>query len=211
MAAGIGLNTLLSLTAIGLWLWAPRGAPSRQPPAAEAPTVAAPLPPVAGPRFAAATRQLPVPPAVRPPLPDEPAAPAAPAAVNPTVQGGRSFSSGSATANALGAKLHLNPRVLTDQLGDASGEIPKPVADRLERAFKAGEAAAKRLGLDEARATSFVSMITFHAFSLLREEKVSGSVPASRRDEIAEGTVADVRAACGDPAAAEAKRLVADL
>ncbi len=119
----------------------------------------------------------------------------------------------SASVVALGERLHLNPQVLSAQLGDEHGEISTLAADRLERGFKTGEALAKRLGLDESRSQSLVALITYQVFSLLHEEKQAapGNVDPAKIDELTDALLEDIRVTCGEAAVAEAKSAVRGL
>jgi hypothetical protein len=114
---------------------------------------------------------------------------------------------------ALAERLRLHPQILADELGDANGEIPAPSAERLERGFTTAGALARRLGLDEGRSQSLVSLITFYVFSVLREEKMSapGGADPARLEELTTSLLRDIRAACGDDAADAAERELARL
>ncbi|MEP7123690.1 MAG: hypothetical protein ABJE95_22370 [Byssovorax sp.] len=207
----IGVNTLASFTAIALWVVGPRRgeAPAASPfvvasrPAAQD----QPMPPL--------PRGIPIRivPGAAPPQSIEGPIHAVPDTLSrPTAkQGGGGAVPASVVA--LGERLHLNPQVLSSQLGDERGEISTLAADRLEQGFKKAEALAKRLGLDESRTQSLVALITYHAFSLLREEKKAapGGVDGARIDELTEALLDDIRITCGDAAAAEAKGTLGGL
>lgn len=207
MILAIGINTLASFTAIALWAFAPpRGNAPATPPAGAVTRPQAqdqPIPPL---------RRSPVKliPGATPPPFDGPVL-AAPDI--PTRATSKQGAGASTSVVALGERLHLNPQVLSAQLGDEHGEISTLAADRLDRGFKTGEALAKRLGLDENRTQSLVALITYHVFSLLREEKKAapGTVDPTKIDELTDALLDDVRLTCGDPAAAEAKSAVRGL
>jgi hypothetical protein len=211
MMVAIGVNTLASFTAIALWAIAPRRG--------DAPV---------GPPVAAISRpqaqDLPIPRPQRPPARLVPGSTAPPQPIDGPIHAAPDLpprltlkqGAGSpppASVVALGDRLHLNPQVLSAQLGDEHGVIASLAADRLEQAFKSGEALARRLGLNENRSQSLVALITYHVFSLLREEKKAapGSVDPARIDELTDTLVEDVRLTCGDPAAAEVKSAIRGL
>ena len=213
MLVGIGFNTLASLTAIALWVTSPRG---RGAPASPG-----------GPSGAVVSRSQPQDQPVQPPhrvsarfLPGTAPQPVddgvdvvAPGSLARLPQRAGSGTAASASVIALGERLHLNPQVLTAQLGDEHGEISTLAADRLERGLKTGEVLAKRLGLDESQAQSLVALITYHVFSLLREEKQAapGAVDLTRVDELTDTLLDDIRLTCGDPAAVAARSEVRGL
>ncbi len=212
MLAGIGFNTIASLTAIALWALAPpRGGPMKGLPG-EAAVSAASIPPLPTP---------PMPPPRRPStrmgrgMTAQPGN--EPGLEAPEVGSRLSHkrSEGAAVATSvteLGERLHLNPQVLALQLGDEHGEVPKLWAERLERGFKTGEDLARRLGLDEGRAQSLVALFTYYVFSELREEKAAPSgVDPERLEALSDGLLDDVRSACGEDAAAAAKSALAGL
>jgi len=216
MLVGIGFNTITSLTAIALWVVAPPRSGATPGPSSEAVSAAIPRPPaqLVMPPRRPFPRPGPGPAAASPPgnevLTDSPA----PAAVAQLPQ--RQSKGGvavSASVVALAERLHLNPEVLAAQLGDEHGEVPKPSADRLERGFKTAEALAKRLSLDESQTQSIVALLTYHVFSLLREEKQAapGSVDPARIDELTDSILNDVRVTCGEKIATEAKSAIAGL
>ena len=209
MLTGIGFNTVASLTAIALWALAPqRGAPLKCPPG-EAAVSPPPL----------LVQQAPPP--GRPPArvirgpaapPDTRAVVAAPEMGAPRQQKQSGEAAVSASVVALGERLHLDPQALALQLGDEHGEVPKLWAERLERGFKAGEALARRLGLDESRTQSLVALTTYHVFSEIREEKAApGGVDPARRDALTDSLLNDIRITCGEDAVAAAKGELADL
>ena len=209
MLTGIGFNTLASLTAIALWVMAPhRGGPLQCPPG----QAAASIPPLPA---------QPVPPPRRPPARPDPGPTAQlgsgvvveapePAARLPQKQLEGAAAPGAVVA--LAERLHLNPQVLALQLGDAHGDVPKPWAARLERGFEAGQALARRLGLDEGRTQSLVALFTYHVFSRLREEKAAPSgVDPARAEALDEALLDDIRTTCGEDAVTAAKSALAGL
>ncbi len=216
MLVGIGFNTITSLTAIALWVVAPPRSGASRGPSSEAVSATMPRPqaqPVMPPR-----RPLPTPepgPAAAPPSGDEVLtdAPAPPVITRLSQRQGQGEATVKASVVALGESLHLDPQVLTDQLGDEHGEVSRSAAARLERGFKTGEALAKRLDLDESKTQSLVALFTYHVFSVLREEKQAapGSVDPARIDELTESLLNDVRVTCGEAIAADAKSAIAGL
>jgi hypothetical protein len=117
------------------------------------------------------------------------------------------------TVVALGQRLGLNPQVLSSQLGDEHGDLSALMTDRLERGFNTAAALAKRLGLDEGRTQSVVTLITNHVLNLLLEEKKAapGSVDRARIDELISTLLDDLRVTCGDAVATEARSTVSGL
>ena len=211
MIAGIAFNTVASLTAIALWAVAPRGGAVQHgapPPAARAPSADNGGGPVAH-RTTPAGRAMrtghegaDAPAAGALALPHGP----------PNFMRRPSFTSSSETAHALGSKLGLDPNVLADQLGDESGAISKPVADRLERGYDAGSAFAKREALDDAKTQAVRALFTNHVFATLRAEKSgSGHVDAEAAEDIRADTSSGLRAACGEAVAKDAEADLADL
>jgi hypothetical protein len=209
MLTGIGLNTVASLTAIALWALAPKaGGPMSCLPG-EAAVAVSPRPaqPVLLPR--------------RSPLrlaqgtaapPGNEGSVEAPALVDRVSQNRGGGAAASAAVTALGERLHLDPQALALQLGDEHGEIPKLWAERLERGFKASEALARRLNLDESRTQSLVALTTYYVFSVIREEKAApGGVDLARRDALSDSLLNDVRVTCGEDTAAAAKSELTDL
>jgi hypothetical protein len=215
MIAGIGFNTLASLTAIALWAAAPRGAGTAQCPPIETSIAGASWPPAAaGPRRAPLSGAAPA--ANRPPPAgwgDEP-----PLRVSPELLSRRPAAATAATPvspalAALAERLHFNAAALAGEVGDEHGELPRAVADRLERGHDAGVALAKRLGLDEDKASSLAGVFTYHVVSLLREEKKAapGNIDPSKLDELTATTLDGIRAVCGEAAADAATRELDDL
>lgn len=212
MVVAIGFNTVASLTAIALWLAAPcRGGAMQCLPGESASAAASTVAPRPASRPSSASgphRGTPfgAGPGTRATGDgeDEELAPE----VNGSAPILRKAAAVSASVTTLAERLHLNPGVLAEQLGDARGELPKPSADRLERGFEAGGALARRLGLDDSQAQALVALVTYYVFSILREEKNvgPGSVDPARIKELGEAAINDIRASCGEQAAAEATR-----
>lgn len=113
----------------------------------------------------------------------------------------------------LGQRIGLNPQALSSQIGDEHGDLSALTTDRLERGFNTATALAKRLGLDENRSQSLVTLITNQVLSLLLEEKKAapGSVDRARIDELTSTLLDDLRVTCGDAVATEARSAVSDL
>jgi predicted O-methyltransferase YrrM len=113
----------------------------------------------------------------------------------------------------LGQRIGLSPQALASQLGDEHGDLSALTTDRLERGFNTAAALAKRLGLDEGRTQSVVTLVTNHVLNLLLEEKKAapGSVDRARIDELTSTLVDDIRVTCGDAVATEAKSAVVGL
>jgi hypothetical protein len=114
---------------------------------------------------------------------------------------------------ALAQKLGLNANVLAEQIGDADGTLPKASAARLERAFDAAKAFAKRRDLDDAGAQSVATLFTGHVFSVLRAEKAAGDkgVDAATLDDITSETTSGLNATLREDVAKEAEAEVAHL
>lgn len=205
-----GFNTVASLTAIALWAFAPhRGDAAVSPPRLTISRPQAqdqPLPP---------PRRAPMRPIVGPPPPspiDGPMPPAPDVASRPTSKQGLGGPAPTAVVE-LGQRIGLNPQALSSQIGDEHGDLSALTTDRLERGFNTATALAKRLGLDENRSQSLVTLITNQVLSLLLEEKKAapGSVDRARIDELTSTLLDDLRVTCGDAVATEARSAVSDL
>jgi hypothetical protein len=220
MLAVIAFNTLASLTAIALWAItfyrgaSPRSALDHAPRAPLAPLEGAEAPRRgftrgSGPRLA-------LPPALpnggaEPPGSHDAEGEARPASAPPR-QLARPTPADVAPAGSLAARLNMNPRALAD-LQDAQGNLPKASAERLDHAFDAGTALAHRLSLDGPKTQSLVSLATYYAYSVLREEKsvAPGIVDPERIKAITDEVTGDIRATCGDNVSAEAAPMLAAL
>jgi hypothetical protein len=209
MLAGIGFNTIVSLTAIALWVAAP-GRGSAPDPSVPAFAVGSEAPHRA---FSSPGAAPPTPPARNGGGSGsaEPVEARADPAL-PTRRPGRLAPISGSPGNALADRLHLSQQAL-DLLADARGQLPKASAERLERAFDAGNAFARRLSLDDSRTQSATALFTQYAFNILREEKRSapGSVDPARIEEIAGEITGDLRLTCGDQAGADAARALSGL
>lgn len=203
--AGLGVNTVLSLTAIGLWITTHREVATCSPAedSARAPIA---TPPVISPPVAITARShLPYAPPPLYPAPGSDSESALPAAALVPSWHGRVQAPPSAAVSTLAERTRIRPEALAE-LGDARGEISKATAARLERGVEAAEMAAKRLGLDEGQTQSFVAVVTHGVFSVLREELSGAS--GKHFDEIAQPILDDVRLLCGEKAAEEAEALL---
>lgn len=205
-----GFNTVASLTAIALWAFAPRrGDAAVSPPGVAISRPQAqdqPLPP---------PRRAPMRPIQGAPPPssiDGPILPAPELPARLTSKQGLG-SPAPAAVVALGQRIGLNPQALSSQLGDEHGDLSARMTDRLERGFNTATALAKRLGLDENRTQSLVTLITNHVLSVLLEEKKAapGSVDRARVDELTTTLLDDIRVTCGDAVATEARSAVSGL
>jgi hypothetical protein len=217
MLAGIAFNTVASLTAIGLWIASPgRSGPAQCPPEKNAPIATAPPPRTAAPR-AILPPNLPLdaPPRSRPrdaPELAENAENAEPP-VNLIAPSKNPTGLASPALLELTSRLNLNPQVVAAQLGDETGELPKPYAERLERGFNAAGALAQRHNLDEGRSQSLAALVTFHVLNVLREEKKAApsAVDPARIKELERALGEDVRISCGEDVARDVERAIADL
>lgn len=112
----------------------------------------------------------------------------------------------SPAVNALAERTRIRPEAIAE-LADASGEVPKSTAARLERGVEAAGRIAKRIELDESQSQNFVTLVTHGIFSLLREELSDSPGPAFEAQPLLD----DVRAFCGEDAAIEAEALLAEI
>lgn len=201
LLAGVAFNTLTSLTAIGLWFFAPNHAPAeRNPPTHETPASTAPnRPPLPGPRF-------PPPPGpfgAQPPPPggggDLGLARPLPR-IDARLAARGSDASIPASTQELAARLALRADALASGLGDQQGVVPKDYAKRLEHAFEAATSLAKQRKLDESQTQSLVAILTYYEFSVLREEKsaLPGPVDPTRIEDIREQQLTDIQTTCGE-------------
>lgn len=218
MMVAIAFNTITSLTAIGLWLASPRmtgGAQSPPAPTMDARPaprpIAAPPPPIAAPRLITPSPQgAPQQPTSFAPGEPEPAPPQRagrdPAGIRSTVKASPSLV-------ALADRLTLNPQILASELADENGELPPRAADKLERGHSTGGAIARRLSLDENKTQSITALMTYYAFSVLREERraAPGAVDPTKIEELKASAVNDIRTTCGDEAASAAEREISGI
>ncbi len=79
---------------------------------------------------------------------------------------------------ALAERLHLLPEGLVQAFGDEAGDIPRDVAQRLDKAYDAAVSLAKQRNLNEAKTQSVTTLLTHHAFRVLQEEKAAAPGPA---------------------------------
>lgn len=208
LAAWLGLNTVLSLTAIGLWVTTSRevAAGSHKEDTAR---LVIPSPAVAPlPGTTTARPHLPFAPPPLTPISGSGIEPISPTAAFVPSSVRNVQAPTSAALTALAERTRIRPEAFAE-LVDAKGEISKAIAMRLERGVEAAEAAAKRLRLDEVQTQSFVAVVTDGVFSVLREE-LSG---ASGQDfeEMTQPILDDVRLLCGEQAAKEAEALLARI
>lgn len=199
LLAGVVFNTLTSLTAIGLWFFAPnRGPAENKTPAQQTPASTAPnRPALPGPRFP--PPQGPV--GAQPPLLGGDIAPAHPLPrIDARLAARGSDASIPASTQELAARLALRADALATGLGDEQGVVPQPYAKRLEHAFDAATSLAKQRKLDESQTQSLVAILTHYEFSVLREEKsaLPGPVDPTRIEDIREQQLTDIQTTCGE-------------
>lgn len=70
------------------------------------------------------------------------------------------------------------PEGLVQAFGDEAGDIPRDVAQRLDKAYDAAVSLAKQRNLNEAKTQSVTTLLTHHAFRVLQEEKAAAPGPA---------------------------------
>jgi hypothetical protein len=199
-------NTVISLAAIGLWFFAPNrgrdqsGAAAKIDASTAAPAVARPPIPPLGP----VPRHLPGHPSGQsspfPPPLDVQAGALPPARLDARGLDKTGNVKIAPSTQALAERLNLEPQTLALTFADESGEIPKNTANRLEHAFDSASSLAKRRNLDESKKQSLVAILTYHEFSVLREEKAAapGPVDPTRLEEIRNETLTGIRTTCGD-------------
>ncbi len=205
LAIATGATSVVACTAmLAVTISVLRRAPPASRPEAAAPPPAAP----AAPRVIVQVPQAPAP--ASPGATPVARRPMAPQPVPRLDKSGNAAATLSPATAALAAKLHIRPEVFVELVGP-DGDLPKGVAERLTRADEAGRALAGRLGLDEVKTQAFGNLFTNHVFMLLREERQGAPADPARVAEIADDTLAGVRATAGDRAAEEASAEIAKL
>jgi type IV secretory pathway VirB10-like protein len=203
LIAATALNTIASLTALGLWFFAPNSNRNTTPTPASAEFAQAPPPPMRPSR--PWPNSFPQPPpgqsASTPNSPNTPASP--PESVGIFDPRGLSKTSNAQitpATRAVAERLYLDPQILTAALANDAGDLPPDVVKKLDHALEASTSLAKSRQLNEYQTQSLVSILTYYEFAVLREEKAAapGPVDPSRLESIRERNLQDIATTCGE-------------
>lgn len=198
------LNTALSLSALGLWFFAPNRMAAPAPAVSVVPQLPPPQPP---PRFDRFAQQPVGPTAPRPGFPEMGASAPRPVHLDPRGLSRTPNVNVTPATQALADRLHMQASALVQTFGDASGDLPRDVAKRLERAFDSATSLAKQRQLDETQTQALVTILTYYQFSVLREETSSAPAPVdpTRIEQMQEETLTDIQTTCGEETRKAAK------